>query len=185
MTALVQLDPQLFAARHTGPDFDPAKVDQPPKTNHHSMKPASYLWTSTYTPDKPQMSDWLRLCHDAEHDWPPASMTVIEVALANVYTIDSKHDLDRFMTRAVPIRETDRGRPPETLTDYDVNWTETTKAWGADALRVTEEGHWETRLSRPFSTYSWDCESTAWVNPPTILSHWKLGQRPSTLAVQP
>ena len=136
-------------------------------------KPSAWLWTSSLS-DGEHPSDWLRWCEAEQFDlenrvW----LSTFEVDPAVVFTIDGVDALTRFMSRAVVPDDAIVLRGAERVNDYSVDWTATTLAWGADALRVTQEGHWETRMGFPMSTYSWDCESTAWVNPPTIrnLSH--------------
>jgi hypothetical protein len=169
MTApMVQLPTQTRA----GDPFDASKMTPPV---NRGCKPGAWLWTSTWTPDNDHPSDWLRWCDEASFDdWtrPDAEVALIEVGPARVFTIDGLDALMRFVSRAVR-RD---GRYPGSLDDYNLDWTATTRAWDADALRVTAEGHESTRWTMPFSTYAWDCESTAWVNRPTILSVRTLGE---------
>lgn len=146
-------------------------------------KPAACLWTSTHTPDAEHLCDWQRWCDSEEYGFGVCA-SIITVGPARIFTIDGLDALTEFMTRQVINPTMADFAAKHGVDNYSVDWTATTRAWDADALRVTYDGHWETRYTLPFNTYGWDCESTAWIVPPPVLRVEYLdGRSPRTLEV--
>lgn len=159
------IETQLFVGHGF---FSPAKMTR--KLVSRSMKSHAQLWTSTYLPDEEYKSDWLRfICEDYSAKFS-ADGTVIDFAPAQLFVIDNQSDLNKFMTKAIKSPHVSTKSSLGWPNDYDVDWTATAQAWNINGLRVTEKGHWATRDSRPVSSYTWDCESTAWIDLPEIIN---------------
>lgn len=169
LTEFLRPRPQLLKSPHgfdqTRLNTDPNWPDNCPK-DPALGKPKARLWTSTHTPHKDTPSDWVAWGVEEFGDTQDyGTYSVLEMGYAKILTIRSLADLTRFMTRRVHIPHM-RKRD----STYGIDWGQTVRAWGADALRLTAKGHRQTRYTEPYNTYAWDCESTAWLNLPEIIS---------------
>lgn len=147
---MTKLKPQLYCTEKTEePIFRPIKNDS-------FVKPKGGAWTSTYTPNKKYLSDWLRW-YDSEMPYTktPCLYILYPKSTAKVYTINSYMDLEKLhndgfsgnSSRVLSLRE-------------HLDFEKIAKVY--DAIHLTENGQWRTRLSTPYSLYGWDCESTLW-----------------------
>lgn len=133
-----------------------------------SVKPGrTGMWTSSYTPDNSEgICDWLRWCKgESFHVEAWRSAYVYEITRPlRIIEIDSLADLlalnDAFglpSEVSVTLNARDSSHP---ISRYP-NWQLLAKHF--DAVHLTEEGQWATRLSHPDELYGWDCESTLWL----------------------
>lgn len=124
------------------------------------LKPVGGLWTSTLIGDTTGWVDWCRGEEFGDVD-RRAWWQLNPEPDARVLVIDGEDDL-RAVADAFPV-ETGWGDVPG-LPSRTVSFDAMIAA-GYDALRVTQEGHWETRYTPGhLNTYSWDCESTVWLS---------------------
>lgn len=158
-------DQQLWVARSgeaLGSDlFQPVRSDP----THPRAKPdGGGLWTSTW--DEQHGSGWVQWCIAEEFDCKPDDPTWEDCWLvtpaddANVYTIDSYDDLRRLCQlygRTHTFGEDSAHGP---FHDTFPDWSLVAEFY--DAVRLTDEGQWKTRLTHPLNLYGWDCESTLW-----------------------
>lgn len=140
--------------------FEPVKTPEYPR-----WKPRSGgLWTSTYL--GVLGSDWIRWCRSESFYCNGNGDEGFRVWLlepdrdARIYEIDSYADLERLV-------EGYPQHPEDELADLHLG-VFTQPAWGEvaadyDAIHLTEEGQWATRMTHPLSLYGWDCESTLWL----------------------
>jgi hypothetical protein len=144
----VTLAPQLYVgSMPTEAQFRPIENEW--------HKPRGGLWTSTYDPRLG--SDWVQWCLSEEFGVPEAgwqSWVLTPTNDARVLTIDSLVDLELVCR--------DYLAKPEHLgsmcpLDYE------RLAEEYDAVHLTEQGQWRTRLSLHHSLYGWDCESSLWL----------------------
>jgi hypothetical protein len=122
------------------------------------MKPTGGLWTSTKLPSG--SSGWINWC--LGEDFAGPEFDVWELTpdpAARVFTIDSLPDLLDLRARFSPLCDHPRDCAPLRDIGAGVSWRRVAEEY--DAVRLTEEGQWRTRMSRP-SLYGWDCESTLW-----------------------
>jgi len=135
------------------------KYFEPPRNDRFS-KPRGGLWTSSYI-DREHGSEWMDWCigedfrSARQHSWLLEPMPD-----ARVYEIDTLHDLKALLRKH----------------HYDAPWNGLTLGYGLesrmldfeaiakryDAIHLTSEGQWRTKLSTP-NLYGWDCESTLWL----------------------
>lgn len=125
-------------------------------------KPVGGFWTSTY--DDRRLSDWCQWCLSAEwnvsRDIPVFPIWELEPEPeAKVLRIDSLADLATVVEQ-YPSKPLDPELGPE-LPDWQFpDWPAVAEDY--DAVHLTADGQWETRLTQPYNLYSWDCESTLW-----------------------
>lgn len=147
----IVLPPQLWIGNHE--PLPEVLMNMPPLRNGH-WKPVGGLWTSTYLPDGEHPSEWVRWCSSEMPNWIKGrERWLLMPQPARVFVIDGIGDLHKAM-RCWPLAPIYRGA------DKAIDFTAMAEEY--DAVRVTEEGHWRTRMTFPLNTYAWDCESTCW-----------------------
>lgn len=118
-----------------------------PVTGSALSKPAGGFWTSTW--DEQTGGGWLDWCTREHFGTPPFSVWLLTPDPdARIYTITCHADLLALAQR-YPLRKR-----------WAVDWLAVGADW--DAVRLTEDAHWATRLFTKPDTYGWDCESTCW-----------------------
>lgn len=130
---------------------------------HHTDRRGAGLWTSTF--HEQYGSSWIQWCIAEGVDCVPQDPTWHTWLLdpdpaARIYVIDSYTDLQALVD-TFPQAE----HHPDS--SYGA-WSEIRPAWHAiaeefDAVHLTDEGQWATRLTDPLDLYGWDCESTLWL----------------------
>jgi hypothetical protein len=157
---------QLHSGRRIKKRLIPAEV-----TNIHRGigKPGGVLWTSTYTPEGEVESDWQDWAINADFKHDKKGTLLKPKSDARIFQVDTEEDFD-YLTKNYPAKT-----PLLHHTGlHNVDWKAMSKDW--DAIRVPKEtameGHnFHRRLDKqdPFeSVYSWDAESTAWLNPQAL-----------------
>lgn len=130
-----------------------------------SCKPRGGLWTSTLSGE--QGSAWVQWClsegFDCDREDPtwPSCWGLDPDPQARIVVIDSYGDLRGLCLkygRTHTFGEDADGGP---FHDTYPDWTLLAEHY--DAVHMTEEGQWATRLSEPLNLYGWDCESTLWL----------------------
>jgi hypothetical protein len=122
------------------------------------VKPRGGFWTSSLTDTG--RSGWIDWCLSEGYQGPEFDLWHLDPDPdARVYTIDTYDDLLRLGNRYPPVCDHERECDRLSL-GSGVGWRQV--ATDYDAVRVTEEGQWATRLSHPFNLYGWDCEATVW-----------------------
>jgi hypothetical protein len=163
--AAVNLPPQAYAHDNT---TDIATAPWRPITEHGWVKPHSGtgLWTAPITAwaeDRlPADTTWLAWCRD---EWSTGSSThlteVFPAETARVLRIDSQADLIAIVT-AYPSRSS---LALTSLDDRYPHWSGLAGD-GWDAVYMTDQGQWETRLPRSGpNLYGWDMPSVLWLRP--------------------
>ena len=152
MNTVNTLPPQLFFSNH---DFKLLKSKFKPAQNNW-IKPSGGLWTSTYTDNSSAWVDWCiseNFTDPYANDWhivyPKQNLKIIE--------IDNYHHCEMLFEKYLSsssLMQTGLGAS----LDF-----EKIAADGFDAIHITQQGEWATRLTRPWTLYGWDCESTSWL----------------------
>lgn len=151
------LQQQIWLSEDISDSPDPAEVESVDGEMHLTNKPTGGMWTSTYTPDQEHDCDWIQWCSGAgfysgDHKWLLEPKEDLDVLV-----IDSLKDLKTVAS--VYTKDTYKGSPaskiPKTVFDFE------TMAEDFDAIRLTKEGQYETRLtgSEDPDFYGWDSES--------------------------
>ncbi len=126
-----------------------------------SVKPGwSGMWTSTYTPENPDgICDWARWCNiEGFREWQWRTGYVYEVRRGlRIIEIDSLRDLLALLDEYGLPDPISMMRPIR----FFPNWERLARKF--DAVHLTEQGQWDTRMTRPHSLYGWDSESTLWL----------------------
>ena len=126
-----------------------------PIKNVDFVKPEGGMWASEYTPDEEYMSDWERCVkEDLGIDKPLDYGIIFELTEnARVYTINNYDDLVRLW------ESYHFTSPYEGVMSYSSDMLYDFEAMSKDydAIKLTYDGQWKTRLTRP-SLYGWDCE---------------------------
>jgi hypothetical protein len=121
------------------------------------VKPLGGLWTSTWNAEQ-HTSGWTEWCESEEfgaihekywHLLTPKPESRIAV-------IDTLDDLLAFLRQYPRAMDARLAFMRNQHLDYE------RMACDYDALHLTEEGQWRTRLTIPANLYGWDCESTLW-----------------------
>ena len=162
------MDVQAWSPNIATVQLIPGKVA--PVQGGHLDKPGGGLWTSTW--DESYGGGWLDWCVGQQFGLPPYSVWLLTPdPAARVYTIDSAAALRALADRYPADNYLGLGRRA-------VDWPAVGADW--DAVRLTEEAHWATRMALDLGTYSWDCESTCWYRWCfTAVEHYGLWQPPS------
>lgn len=125
-----------------------------PIRNARTVKPNGGLWTSTYDPERG--SAWVQWCLSEEFDIPTDGVWQGRILTprrdARIAVIDSLDDLERLYRRY----------PLEVISGLWSVLDFERMAADYDAVHLTDDGQWATRLTHPYSLYGWDCESTNW-----------------------
>lgn len=134
-----------------------AEQFRPVRNGEYGKKPdvKTGLWTSTYTPDAEDLSDWLRWCRvDSKWTYPLRFVLEPEPDL-KILVVDTMKDLEKIVARY-------QGGYGGWVSSFTARLDfEQMLADGYDGMHLTEEGQWRTRLTEP-NLYGWDCESTIW-----------------------
>lgn len=132
-----------------------ALIEKIPPVKNRQVKPEGGFWTSTL---KDGSSGWVDWCRAEQFRNPDMdNWFLLEPAPnARILTIDTLADLKRLLARY-------NFNPFSRITDLVFRYPDFERiAQRYDAMRLTEEGQWRTRMSMPDSLYGWDCESTLW-----------------------
>lgn len=134
------------------------KADKIPeiKNEPRFVKPRGGMWTSTYNEESG--SSWLQfLLSEYREGLPKNTGWLLMPTRCRVFTIDTLQDLEEAVARwTVPqIPELEKIDFFKHLIDFEAAQKE------VDAIHLTEEGQWRTRLEIP-NLYGWDSESTLW-----------------------
>lgn len=147
-------------------------------TNGSFIKPKrGGIWTSSYTPLDDFLSDWHQWCHCEMQSWIPKNKyLIIPRNDADVFLIKGMNEL-LFLTRYFSLGSCG------SIIYLDFEKMENY----FDALSLTEEGQWNTRLTHP-SLYGWDSESTLWFSAESIkqviLYDWKMRVKRKMMRVE-
>jgi hypothetical protein len=120
-----------------------------PIKDKHWIKPDGGLWT---TPVDSEYG-WNRWC--AESNFGDCRKCFGLKFFGTVVTVDKVKDLDQFQWE-------------ELLPGFEFPLFEPLLKAGVDAIHLTAEGQWRTRLSFPRNFYGWDCESVLILNKKSI-----------------
>lgn len=137
----------------TGPAKPLPELFQPVINREHPWtKPKSGgLWTAP--PHPTNGSHWIDWCVAESFGSSPFRLwELIPRKVVKVFVVDTYADLELLHDRYGIGSKRDYGSG----FDFEAIGRE----W--DALHLTDEGQWATRLSHPLSLYGWDCESTLW-----------------------
>ena len=127
-------------------------------------KPNGGLWSSSYTPNNPDISDWIRWCREnCQKNWVGRDSILLEIEPdARIWTINSQDDLLNLY----------RLYPRVTFGKQKyIDYVEVAKDW--DIIHLTEDGEWVCRYPRiwinkhhdiELNLYGWDCESSLILN---------------------
>lgn len=153
------LGTQLHVRREDG--FDVERMQPVLAVDRVWVKPrAGGLWTSSYSSECG--SAWVQWCieervvadcAEGAGSWPECWLLEPH-ADARICEIDSFDDLRRPCLCY--------GRPQDDSPHASTYLDWSLLAEHFDAVHLTEEGEWATRLSAPYDLYGWDCESTLW-----------------------
>lgn len=150
-----------------GSELDEGRV-RPLERGVLRMKPVGGLWTSTF--DERYGSGWVQWCLAEEFGRSRGDpvfpiWTLDPNPEARVYEVDSYADLEALHERYGDFAPPPRSRLPIfDLSHFGVPWLDWHRiAEDFDAVHLTEEGQWATRLTAPLNLYGWDCESTLWL----------------------
>jgi hypothetical protein len=150
---LVLLGPQLFMGDKEIPSKDKFV---PSKNGLYMNKPlCGGLWTSSLTPGGSYWTEWC----DSESRGTGNFGWVLRPDPSKVYVIHELSDLEE-LTRSFPV-----SYPAASMARYTdmrklLDFESMSNAF--DAIHLTEDGQWATRLSEP-NLYGWDCECTLWL----------------------
>lgn len=143
--------PQL----HVGPVMPTEERMKPVINRICFTKPSGGLWTSTYRPR--HGSGWVQWCLSEDFGVPDEGWRAWRLQPAEnarIYTIASLADLQRLLAEF--------GEQPRLFPGMMRYPDFEAVAREYDAVHLTDEGQWATRLTHPESLYGWDCESTVW-----------------------
>lgn len=151
------LPQQLWMSESESTQPDPAELKPVGDKMHLPVKPVGGMWTSTYTPSAEYDSDWIRWCssegfYGGRHKWLLKPKDDIDVLVVN-----SLEDLQSVAK--VYEKDTYKGAPSDRLSDTVFDFEDISRDF--DAMRLTEDGQWDTRMpgrDEP-SLYGWDSES--------------------------
>lgn len=156
-----ELGTQAWVARKNSPapaaeHFQPVRVREHPwiKPDH-----VGGLWTSTYDPR--HGSGWVQWClaeeFGCDRSDPRFPIWTLEPEPdARICRIDSYADLEAVVAEYPHRVERSHG-----WTDIAPHWERLADDF--NAVHLTEQGQWATRLTHPLNLYGWDCESTLWL----------------------
>jgi hypothetical protein len=149
----------LFVGRRPRPElFEPISMALGNGVRYRTpKKPLGGLWTC---PDDPRgRSAWRTWNHQARTGFTRYRRTWRLTAVEpRIYTIDTPADLrvalDRWPHQAFP--------DLPLLYNREIDYA-AMLADGYDAVELTEDGHWATRLTFPDSLYGWDVPTILWL----------------------
>jgi hypothetical protein len=152
------LGTQVWVGHDRGLDpatFQPVRPDERPRSKPRE----GGLWTAQW--DETYGGGWVQSCIlkgircSVDLTWHEVWLLEPE-SEARILVIDSYADLERAYAQWG-----DPSRNPGPLDDRYLAWHKIAAQF--DAVRLTEEGQWRTRLPHPPILYGWDCESTLWL----------------------
>ncbi len=130
------------------------------KTLNHDplFKPNGGCWSSTFLTCGEYASDWVRWCMEEElPGWLDGERILFDVPKGTrYYMVDTYQDLEELY-KAYPLLDS------RFMIMHYLDWLTIAKA--VDAIWLTEEGQWRTRLSHPLNLYGWDTESICFFKP--------------------
>ena len=130
-----------------GDKLDIVKIK--PIQNNNFVKPLGGLWSSPVNSEC-GWKDWCK-----SENFGDLNSSFIFGIKGNVLKIDSESDLEKMPW----IKSTSYFEFPD---------FEKMMKSGIDAIWLTENGQWATRMSRPRDLYGWDCETVFVMNPKCI-----------------
>ena len=145
---------QIWIANRENPtEFDLKRID--PIRSHSWIKPYGGLWTSTLMKNSEFNSSWEETAHkQGMFDLSDLDVYSIEFdPSSKVYVIDDLQDLKNLLAM---------GHKSSCFGFSYLDFEKLMRDY--DAIHLTDEGQWETRLTQP-NLYGWDCECTLWLNP--------------------
>lgn len=149
---------KMISVRYGSKKFNPKKMGK--IKNRSFCKPEGGLWVSPVD-SKFGWKDWCEV-EDFRDCKESNSFKVSFKDDAKVIIIDSYDDLDKL-----PSMNPYKDIP--TLASYGDRFPDFEKlAKEVDAIWLTEEGQWKTRMTNPKNLYGWDCESILVLNPNSI-----------------
>lgn len=149
------LRPQLYVGRNAH-SLSSERID--PVQNRYGIKPKGGLWTSSYHPQTG--SGWVQWCM-SEHFKVPEdgsweSCVLTPRSDAKILVVNTYDDLLSIIEKYPDPQGLTLCGYTHTAIDFEK------MSLDYDAMHLTEDGQWETRLTHPHSLYGWDCESTVW-----------------------
>lgn len=152
----IGLEDQVWLSEEKKEQPDPAKIESVDGKMHLPIKPTGGMWTSTYTPDEDHDSDWIRWCStegflSGRHKWvmsPKPDIHVLVVdSLEDLKLVANQYEKDKY-------KGMDSSQIQDTVLDFPAI------ARDFDAMRLTKEGQWDTRLTEMDEPdlYGWDSE---------------------------
>jgi hypothetical protein len=152
-----QLEEQVWMSESEDENPDPAEFNPVNGDMHLPIKPKGGMWTSTYTPNEEHDSDWIRWCssegfYGGRHKWRLKPKEDIRVLV-----VDSLDDLKAITN--VYKKEYYKGTKASLIGSFPLDFQLIAEDF--DAMRLTEDGQWDTRLtgSDEPDLYGWDTES--------------------------
>ena len=132
--------------------FDMLAITKIKNSKQSMIKPYGGLWSSPADTEYGwydwmlwEMPDWIKT--KARHK------TILELdTSADIYVIDTYEDLANIATSKEQYLDL-----PEFISTH-IDFEELAKKY--QILWLTAEGQYNTRVSRPFNLYGWDCETT-------------------------
>jgi hypothetical protein len=122
-------------------------------------KPCGGMWTSTWDQET-RISGWVEWCQ-GEFQTPLVEKywhLLTPQPGIRVYTIDTYDDLTRLLGRYER-----RFTGKFASLGFRQNYLDFERlAQDYDAIHMTDDGQWATRLTYPANLYGWDCECTLW-----------------------
>jgi len=116
------------------------------------------LWTSTYS--KSKGSGWIEWCVGEHFHVPKAGtkMTLLKPDKdVRIYVIDTYEDLAALVKR-YPLLNNSQPAFLRFMESFDYR----AMSKDYDAIHLTDNGQWKTRMSQPHTLYGWDCETVYW-----------------------
>lgn len=125
-----------------------------PIKNEPWVKPVGGLWTSPVNSEY-GWKDWCEAEEFADCKEEDSFCVKLKEG-ARVLIIDSLASTDSL---------------PKITRKWGVYLDFETLTRSCDAIWLTTEGQWATRLTRPFNLYGWDCESVLIMNPDSVYEY--------------
>lgn len=141
----------------------PSEIRITKVVNKSPNKPRGGFWTSTYTPNKEYISDWHDQGESMFGTFDFKSCWILKpVENIKYCVIDSYDDLDKLWDQYnyQDHRFMDIGFDIGKMYTYPFDFESYFKDY--DALQMTQQGQWKTRLTDPYNFYGWDSECVLW-----------------------
>lgn len=145
---------QLFQTKAI--EYNPNKFETVKNREFPKVKPTGGLWTSTYTEKECIPSGWLEWCKIEQFisEKKINGILLKPKKECKITEIDTLNDL-KMILKKYPTK-------PNIIDEIHIDFEKLANDF--DGLHLTDEGQWNTRLTRP-NLYGWDSESTIWFNP--------------------